>query len=101
MDAPARGRQPGPGAGVFRPEHTPVPGAEFGPSTGVPWTPAQKHLCGSARTRTVQPPPRLPRDFLAPGQPPFFLAGGPDFRSEVSNVLEVGYRAQPTPALSY
>ena len=28
-------------------------------------------------------------------------AGGPGFESEVANVLELGYRAQPTPALSY
>ena len=32
---------------------------------------------------------------------PFLLAGGPDFRSEVSNVYELGYRAQQTRALSY
>jgi iron complex outermembrane receptor protein len=36
-----------------------------------------------------------------PAQPPFLLAGGPDFRSEVANVYTVGYRSQPSPRLSY
>ena len=31
----------------------------------------------------------------------FALAGGPDFQSEIANVLELGYRAQPSPTLSW
>jgi iron complex outermembrane receptor protein len=37
-----------------------------------------------------------------PGNPPFTqLAGGPDFRSEVSRVFELGYRAQAAENLSF
>src|SRR6266480_47390 len=43
----------------------------------------------------VRAPSRLDRDAFVPGQPPFLLTGGPDVRSEVAKVLEVGYRGQP------
>jgi iron complex outermembrane receptor protein len=56
----------------------------------------------------VRAPSRIDRDFYSPtlpavvnGVPQYAVAGGPDFESEVANVFELGYRAQPTPALSY
>jgi iron complex outermembrane receptor protein len=45
----------------------------------------------TALSRAVRAPARIDREFF---QPP--LAGGPDFDSEVSNVVELGYRAQPS-----
>jgi iron complex outermembrane receptor protein len=39
--------------------------------------------------------------FFPPAGPPFALAGGPNFKSEVANVFELGYRAQPVTSLSY
>lgn len=44
----------------------------------------------------MRTPSRIDTEFFAPGTPPFILQGGPDFEAEVSNVLEVGYRVQPT-----
>jgi iron complex outermembrane receptor protein len=49
----------------------------------------------------VRAPARLDRELFAPGQPPFAIAGGPDFRSEISKVIELGYRAQPNERVSY
>jgi iron complex outermembrane recepter protein len=69
-------------------------GTEFLPSARLAWKPA-------AASRAVRAPSRLDRDLFAPAQPPFLLAGGPDFRSEVAKVFELGYRAQPSERLSY
>jgi iron complex outermembrane receptor protein len=52
-------------------------------------------------SRAVRAPSRIDTDFYYPGQPPYFLAGGPGFRSELATVLEVGWRAQATQTLSY
>jgi iron complex outermembrane receptor protein len=49
----------------------------------------------------VREPSRIDREFFVPAQPPYLLAGGPDFTSEISNTFELGYRAQPSPILSY
>jgi iron complex outermembrane receptor protein len=49
----------------------------------------------------VREPARLDREFFIPGTAPFLLKGGPNFKSEVSNVAELGYRAQASSALSY
>jgi iron complex outermembrane receptor protein len=54
-----------------------------------------------ALSRAVRAPARLDRDLFVPGTAPFLLAGGPDFRAEVSNVLELGYRAQPSSQFFY
>ena len=52
-------------------------------------------------SRAVRAPARIDRDFFIPAKPPFVIQGGPDFESEVANVYELGYRAQPNPAASY
>jgi iron complex outermembrane receptor protein len=54
-----------------------------------------------ALSRAARAPSRLDRELFIPGVQPFLLAGGPNFRSELSNVLEAGYRAQPSAAWSY
>jgi iron complex outermembrane receptor protein len=36
-----------------------------------------------------------------PGSAPFLLTGGPDVRSEVANVYEIGYRGRPLRSVSY
>jgi iron complex outermembrane receptor protein len=55
----------------------------------------------AAASRAVRSPSRIDREFFVPAIPPFFLAGGPEFESEIATVFQVGLRAQPTPALSY
>jgi iron complex outermembrane receptor protein len=55
----------------------------------------------AALSRAVRAPARLDRELVLPPNPPYFIAGGPDFVSEVANVLEFGHRAQPSPSWSY
>jgi iron complex outermembrane recepter protein len=77
-------------------------GVEHLPSVRLAWRPTETALLWTALSRAVRAPSRIDRELFAPGSPPFtVLAGGPDFRSEISRVLEVGYRAQTTARLSY
>jgi iron complex outermembrane receptor protein len=82
-------------------EHNDYTGLEWLPSARIAWALTPERLVWSALSRTVRAPSRIDRELFLPASPPFFFAGGPDFRSEVSNVLELGYRAQPSQTLSY
>ena len=84
-----------------RAEHNDYTGTEFLPSARLAWKPATNHLLWGAASRTVRAPSRFDRDIFVPAQPPFLLAGGPDFRSEVAKVYELGYRGQPIPDASF
>jgi iron complex outermembrane receptor protein len=76
-------------------------GVEVLPSVRLAWKPAPDRLVWSAISRAVRSPSRLDRELFAPGSAPFLLKGGPNFKSEVSNVAELGYRAQASSALTY
>jgi iron complex outermembrane receptor protein len=76
-------------------------GWELLPSARLAWTPSDKQLVWGAVSRAVRAPARLDRDLRLPAKPPFIIAGGPDFVSEVANVFELGYRAQSGSDLSY
>jgi len=76
-------------------------GWETLPSLRLAWKPYAYQLLWTALSRAVRAPSRLDRDLFVPGNPPFVLAGGPDFRSEIANILEVGYRGQPLSAVSF
>jgi iron complex outermembrane receptor protein len=82
-------------------ESNPYTGWEFLPSLRLAWKPEPSQLVWGALSRAVRAPSRLDRELFVPGQPPFILAGGLDFRSEIAKVLELGYRAQPSARLSY
>ena len=82
-------------------EHNAYSGYEFLPSARIAWKPAPERLIWSAVSRAVRAPSRIDRELFVPANPPFQIAGGPDFRSEVSNTFELGYRAQPISAISY
>src|SRR5882762_1125498 len=84
-------------------QSNPYTRTEFLPSARIAWKPDASRLVWSALSRAVRAPARLDRELFVPAQPPFFpgLAGGPDFRSEISKVLELGYRAQPSRLASY
>ena len=69
-------------------------GTDFLPSARLAWKPDPQQLVWSAASRAVRAPSRLDRDLFSPAQPPFILAGGPDFRSELVKAYELGYRAQ-------
>ncbi|MGH8109830.1 MAG: TonB-dependent receptor plug domain-containing protein [Arenimonas sp.] len=87
--------------GGVRVEHNSYTGTEVLPSLRLAWKPSDTQLAWLALTRAVRTPSRLDRELFSPAQPPFLIAGGPEFRSEVANVFAVGYRSQPSPKFSY
>ena len=76
-------------------------GWEHLPSLRLAWKPTEARLLWGAVSRAVRSPSRLDRDVRFPANPPFLLHGGPQFQSEVANVYEVGYRAQPASSFTY
>lgn len=76
-------------------------GMESLPSARFEWKPSPQQLWWGAVSRAVRAPARLDRDIHLPPNPPFLIAGGPDFQSEIAKVLELGYRSQPSASLSY
>jgi iron complex outermembrane receptor protein len=77
-------------------------GVETLPSARLAWKLSQRALAWAALSRAVRAPARLDHDIRLPAtQPPVFIAGGDQFDSEIADVLELGYRAQPTPTLTF
>ena len=83
-------------------------GWEYLPNVRLGWKVADSSLIWGSVSRSVRAPARLDRDFnfvavgtLVPKNFPPVIAGGPDFVSEVAKVYEIGYRTQPSQALSY
>jgi iron complex outermembrane receptor protein len=83
-------------------------GLELLPTLRLAWKARANALAWASLSRSVRAPSRIDRDFYSPtsprvvnGIPQFAVAGGPDFESEVARVLELGYRVQPTAALSW
>lgn len=76
-------------------------GAEFLPSARFAWKRSSGSLVWGSLSRAVRSPARLDREFFAPATPPFRFAGGAGFRSEISNVFELGYRDQPASGVAY
>jgi iron complex outermembrane receptor protein len=84
-----------------RVEHNPYTGSEFLPTMRLAWNAGPAHTLWAGASRTVRAPSRLDADAFIPGRAPFILRGGRAIRSEVATVLELGYRGQPLPGLSY
>ena len=83
-------------------EHNDYTGSEFLPSLRAAWHVAADDLVWVAASRSVRAPSRLDRELFFPAiGPPFLIQGGPAFRSEVAEVLEVGYRAQSSSGVAY
>jgi iron complex outermembrane receptor protein len=82
-------------------EHNHYTGMEVLPTLRLAYKPAENHLVWGAASRSVRAPSRIDRDFYVGPTPPFIIAGGPDFASEVAKVVEVGYRVQPVSTVSY
>jgi len=90
-------------AGV-RVEHNVYTGSEVLPSLRLAWDVDERAMLWAALSRTVRAPSRIDRDLyvIDPLRPDAFLVGGgADVVSETARVAELGYRAQPTPALSW
>lgn len=89
-----------------RAEHNVYTGLEWLPSARLAWRAAPDTLLWAAASRTVRAPSRLERDLRLvagsdpDGSPRYAVEGGPDFASETARVIELGYRAQPSPSLS-
>lgn len=80
------------GAKAERNDYT---GWEFLPSLRLAWKPADQHLLWGSLSRAVRAPARLDRDIRFPPNG-VIIGGGDQFVSEVANVLELGYRGQPS-----
>jgi iron complex outermembrane recepter protein len=76
-------------------------GNEHLPSLRRAWNATDTQLLWGGWSRAVRAPSRFDRDIFFPEQPPFVLAGGPNFDSEVAHVFELGYRAQVSEAFNY
>jgi len=86
------------GAKVERNSYT---GNEFLPTARVAWRLGQERFAWAAVSRAVRAPSRIDRDLYIPATPPYALAGGSDFDSEVATVYELGFRARPSDSWSY
>jgi iron complex outermembrane recepter protein len=75
-------------------EHNDYTGVEIQPSGRVNWRLSPSGTLWAAVSRALRTPSRIDRELFAPGQPPYFLAGGPGFHSEEELAYEVGYRHQ-------
>jgi iron complex outermembrane receptor protein len=75
-------------------EHNEYTGFEIQPSTRVNWRMSRASTLWAAVSRALRAPSRIDRELFVPGQPPYFLEGGPDFRSEEELAYELGYRLQ-------
>lgn len=84
-----------------RTEYNHYTGTEFLPSARLSWRLSSQHALWASAARTVRAPARLDVDAWVPGRPPYILRGGPQVRSEVARVLELGYRGQPLADLAY
>ena len=78
-------------------EHNDYTGVEVQPGGRVNWAVSDVGTLWAAVSRALRTPSRIDREFYAPGQPPYFLAGGPNFVSEEELAYEVGYRHQRGP----
>jgi iron complex outermembrane receptor protein len=76
-------------------------GTEYLPSVRLAWKAAPEHLLWGSVSRAVRAPARYDRDVRFPGEPPFLVIGGPNFKSEVANVVELGARGRAASAVSY
>jgi len=78
-------------------EHNDYTGFEIQPSGRVNWTLSPSATLWAAVSRAVRTPSRIDRELFAPGQPPYFLAGGPGFHSEEELAYELGFRRHQGP----
>jgi iron complex outermembrane receptor protein len=81
-------------------EHNDYTGLEVQPSVRAAWKIDRRQTAWGAISRAVRTPSRFDRELFIPAQPPFLLAGGPNFQSEESLGYELGYRSHPHDRLS-
>jgi len=82
-------------------EHNDYTGTEFQPSVRTAWKIDQRQTVWGAISRAVRTPSRIDREAFVPASPPFLLAGGPNFQSEILTAYELGYRVRPHEQVSF
>ena len=87
-------------------EHNVYTGFEFLPNVRIAWKPDNEKLLWASVSRAVRAPARYDRDFTWSvyfGNTPLLplILGGPDFKSEVAEVVEAGYRSQVNERVSF
>lgn len=85
----------------IRAERNPYTGYEFLPDARLAWKVAPQHLIWAGVSRAVRAPSRLDADAFIPRDPPFVVRGGPDIRSEIAKVYQLGYRGQINPKFNF
>nr|AIA11043.1 TonB dependent receptor [uncultured bacterium] len=75
-------------------EHNDYTGFEIQPSGRLSLKLGSAGMLWTAVSRALRTPSRLDRELFTPGQPPYTLAGGPDFESEKLMAYELGYRVR-------
>ena len=72
----------------------------FLPDVRLAWSPTSNQLAWVSASGVARTPGRIDRDFFIPATAPYVIQGGPSFTSETGRTYEVGYRAQPVPAVT-
>lgn len=87
----------------MRLEHNQYTGMEYLPSIRGSWRHSPDGTIWASLSRAVRAPARYDRDvFLGASQEgPWIIEGGPNFDSEVANVVEIGYRGRSWHKLTY
>jgi iron complex outermembrane receptor protein len=81
-------------------ERNPYTGWESLPNARLAFNLTPHDLLWTSVSRAVRSPARLDREIVFPPVPPYALAGGPAFVSELATTLEAGLRIQPVAALA-
>ena len=77
-------------------EHNDYSGLEIQPSVRLAYALHDGNTLWGAVSRAIRAPSRIDRDFYSPATPPYLLAGGPGFDSEVLWAFELGDKFQPS-----
>lgn len=73
-------------------EHNDYSGTGLQPSVRSTFKLDRRQMVWGAISRALRTPSRIDTELFIPAQPPFLLAGGPDFKPERSLSYELGYR---------
>ncbi|HKY26443.1 MAG TPA: TonB-dependent receptor [Pyrinomonadaceae bacterium] len=76
-------------------EHNDYTGFELQPSLRTTFKLDRRQMVWGAISRALRMPSRIDTELFIPAQPPFLLAGGPDFKAERALSYELGYRTHP------
>lgn len=82
-------------------EHNDYTGLEYLPNIRFAWNHSEQSLLWTAFSRAIRAPSRYDKDVYFPAPPNSIVTGGPDFESEVANIIELGYRGKAWNRLMY